>query len=175
MRIHITGASGSGTSTLGAALAGALGGRAIDADDYFWLPTLPPYTAKRAPVQRLSQLLADIDAGGGRATVLAGSVVGWGAALEDCFDLIIFLYLDADLRVERLRLRETARLGRAEPAFLQWAAQYDRGPPEGRSLAKHRAWLGRRHCPVLELQGDLSVEERLALALGAVARLTHPS
>ena len=38
-RIHILGASGSGTTTLGRALAERLQCRHFDTDDYFWLPT----------------------------------------------------------------------------------------------------------------------------------------
>jgi adenylate kinase family enzyme len=42
-RIHITGASGAGVSTLGCALADALAIPHHDTDDYFWQPTSPPY------------------------------------------------------------------------------------------------------------------------------------
>ncbi len=163
MLIHITGASGSGTSTLGAALAAELGGMHLDADDYYWLPTSPPFTHKRPAPERLALLLADLRSN--PTCVLAGSVVGWGDALEDAFDLVVFLYLDAAIRVERLRRRETEQLGHADPVFLEWAAQYDAGPPVGRSLAKHRAWLARRRCRVLELHGDLSVGERVTAVL----------
>ena len=44
--IHIYGASGSGTSTLGRYLGDKLGYFFMDTDDYFWLPTDPPYTKK---------------------------------------------------------------------------------------------------------------------------------
>lgn len=160
MLIHVTGASGSGTSTLGAALAAELGGEYLDADDYYWLPTSPPFTHKRPAPERLASLLADLQPH--PTCVVAGSIVGWGAALEDAFDLVVFLYLDTPLRIERLRRREIAQLGHADPAFLDWAAQYDSGPPVGRSLAKHRAWLARRTCRVIELHGDLSVRARVA-------------
>ena len=166
MKIHITGASGSGTSTLGAALAAQLGGVHLDADDYYWLPTEPPFLSKRDPKERLARLLAALSAS--PRTVLAGSIVGWGPELEDSFDLIVFLYLDAELRVERLKAREFKRLGRIDQAFLDWAAQYDEGPSEGRSLARHRAWLQTRTCKVLELHGDLTVDERLASVLRAL-------
>ena len=170
MLIHITGASGSGTSTLGAALAAELGGVHLDADDYYWLPTAPPFTDKRPAAERLTLLLADLRS---RETcVLAGSIVGWGDALEDAFDLVVFLYLDTAIRVARLRRRETEQLGHADPAFLAWAAQYDAGPPVGRSLAKHRAWLARRSCRVIELNGDLSVRARVAAVLQALAAHT---
>ena len=56
MRIHVTGASGSGTSTLGRALAKHLDFTHLDADDFYWQPTLPPYTAKRNSVERLALL-----------------------------------------------------------------------------------------------------------------------
>ena len=105
------------------------------------------------------------DLGAQRHAVVAGSIVGWGAELEHAFELIVFLYVDAAIRVERLRLRETERFGEVNPAFLVWAAQYDAGPLEGRSLAKHRAWLAERRCPVLELAGDLSVADRIAAVL----------
>jgi hypothetical protein len=160
MRIHITGASGSGTSTLAAALAHTLGGRQIDADDFYWLPTTPPFQAKRDPAERLALLMAEVESCS--RPIVSGSIVGWGADIEDAFDLIVFLYLDAAVRVQRLRDREMRALGHADPAFLAWAAQYDEGPPVGRSLAKHRAWLAARRCPVLELHGDLSVAERVA-------------
>ena len=163
MRIHITGASGSGTSTLGAALAADLGGLHFDADDYYWLATDPPFTTKRDPNERLSLLLPDLSSSS--PVVLAGSIVGWGQELEDSFDLIVFLYLDAEIRVERLRTRETKRFSRVDAAFLEWAAQYDWAPAEGRSLARHRDWLNARASRVIEIHGDLTVEERLACIL----------
>lgn len=164
MRILITGASGSGTSTLASALAAQIGGVHLDADDYYWLPTTPPFQHKRDAAERSARLLADLWSA--HTPVLAGSIVGWGDTIENAFDLIVFLYVDAAIRVERLRQRETARLGHADPAFLLWASQYDAGPPEGRSLSKHRSWLANRHCPVVELHGDLSVDERLARIRG---------
>ena len=42
-RVHILGASGSGTTTLAQALAARLGCPHHDVDDYFWLPSDPPF------------------------------------------------------------------------------------------------------------------------------------
>jgi adenylate kinase family enzyme len=167
VRILVTGASGSGTTTLAQALAGLLQWKHLDLDDYYWLPTSPPFQAKRGPAERFSSCLRDLHAA--PDTVVSGSLVGWGQALEDAFDLVVFLYLPSDIRVERLRRRETERLGAADPMFLEWAALYDSGPPEGRSLAKHQAWLAQRRCPVLRLEGDLTVEERVRRVLDALA------
>ena len=58
--IHIYGASGSGTSTLGKALAKELGWRWMDSDDYFWMPTDPPYTTKRSIPERINLMERDI-------------------------------------------------------------------------------------------------------------------
>lgn len=170
MRILITGASGSGTSTLGAALAGELGIAHLEADDYYWLPTAPPFTTKRDRVQRLALVLGDVRAK--QSAVLAGSIMEWGIELENAFDLIVFLYLDASIRVERLRAREMELLGKADPEFLEWAAQYDAGVLGGRSLAKHRAWLVARTCPVMELRGDLTVRERVTTVLKQLSKIT---
>ena len=115
MLILITGASGSGTSTLGAALAKELGIAHLDADDYYWLPTAPPFTTKRDRAERLSLALRDVRAKG--SVVLAGSIMEWGLELENAFDLIVFLYLDAAIRVERLRAREIEFWGRPMKSF----------------------------------------------------------
>ena len=52
-RIHVFGASGAGVTTLGRALADALGTPHHDTDDYFWLPTTPPYRRQRDVADRL--------------------------------------------------------------------------------------------------------------------------
>ncbi len=159
MRIHITGAAGSGTSTLGKALAAQLGATFLEADDLFWLPSDPPFQAKRPVEERRALLLAQFQRS--PQLVVSGSVNAWGAQIEDGFDGIVFLYVDTALRLARLRVRELRLYGKADPAFLEWAAQYDAGPPEGRSLARQGAWLAARQCPVLWLEGDLSTQQRL--------------
>lgn len=56
MRIHIFGASGSGTTTLGRELSSRLGIVHLDTDDYYWFPTDPPFTAKRPIAERIELL-----------------------------------------------------------------------------------------------------------------------
>jgi adenylate kinase family enzyme len=74
-RIHILGASGSGTTTLGRALAARLLCPHFDADDYFWLPTDPPYTHQRERTERQQLLMDDLTAQ--EQWVLSGSLCGW--------------------------------------------------------------------------------------------------
>ena len=145
---------------MGQALAEALGGRFVEADDFFWLPSEPPFQAKRPVEERRSLLLAEFKRSA--VVVVSGAVSGWGVEVEDAFDFVVFLYLDAAIRIERLRQRELQRFGAVNSAFIEWAAQYDEGLQDGRSLARQRAWLSTRSCPVLHLEGDLSTQERLA-------------
>lgn len=73
MRTLITGASGSGTTTLGRTLATMLKVPFFDADKYYWLPTEPPYRHKRTASVRLSMLTGDLD-GARNGAVVAGSI-----------------------------------------------------------------------------------------------------
>jgi len=170
MRVLVIGASGSGTTTLGRALSAQLGISFFDADDYYWLQTDPPFKEKRDIAARLSLLLADLRKA--PSAIVAGSVMGWGAELEDSFSLIVFLTLDAEIRVARLREREIAQLGRADEEFLEWAAQYEEGRMSGRNRARHEKWLSERSCSVLRLEGDLTVAERVAPVIKALSNRT---
>lgn len=166
MRILITGASGSGTTTLGKAIASKLQWGFVNADDYFWLPTNPPYEKSREHDVRLKMILVELNHY--ESSVVSGSIVNWGTDLENSFDLIVFLYLAASIRVKRLELREIQKLGYANPEFLQWASEYDAGPATGRSLAKHQQWLSERKCRILKIAGDLTVEKRCELVLDSL-------
>lgn len=167
MRILITGASGSGTTTLASHCATQWGWQHVDADDYYWLPTTPPYQQVRNADERLNMILRTLS--GAPDSVVSGSVMNWGLSLEDSFDLIVFVYLDARIRVERLRKREQRELGYVDEAFLQWASEYDIGPKTGgRSLERHLRWLDERSCKVIRIEGDLTVEARYELVVEAL-------
>jgi hypothetical protein len=95
--------------------------------------------------------------------------MNWGAELENSFSLVVFLTLNAEIRVARLRVRELAMLGQIDPEFLEWAGQYEEGRLPGRSRRRHEQWLSERSCPVLRLDGDLSVDERLTRVVQALS------
>jgi len=160
MRTLITGAAGAGTTTLAKALAAAIAGVALDTDDFFWLRAEPPFDERRDPQLRRSLLLDALSAH--ERVVLSGCVMGWGAEIENEFDLVIFLYVETEIRLQRLRAREVARWDFIDDAFIEWARLYDSGPPEGRSLPKHNAWLAQRACRVIRLAGNTSVDENIA-------------
>ena len=158
-RIHIVGASGSGTTTLGAALAARLDHPHIDSDMIFWKPTDPPFTTRRS-VEGRAALVAELLPVSAQ-WVFSGSAVGWAGPIEPFYDLIVFLKLDPSVRMDRIRRREVARYGariqpggdmvEASAAFLDWAAAYDTAGLEQRSLAKHEEWLATQTAPVLRL------------------------
>jgi adenylate kinase family enzyme len=179
-RIHVVGASGSGATTLGVALAREMGGAHFDTDDFFWLPTDPPFTAKRPVEQRLKLLEAEL---AGNAWVLSGSLMGWGDVLVPHFDLVVFLYVPPDVRLERIMKRERQRYGadidpggrmhESHKAFVDWAIGYDTADFEGRSHVRHRAWIANLPCPVVEITGTQQVEESVAYVLAAAAGRHH--
>lgn len=177
-RIVVTGASGSGTTTLGAELATRLGCRHFDADDAFWVRTDPPFTTKRDLVERDAMIRAHLAPHD--AWVLSGSVVGWPwPDPHRDLGLAVFLSLPSGLRMARLRAREIERYGADAVApggrmhaghveFLAWAERYDSAGTEQRSRVTHEAWLARCACPVLRIDGDTTVADRVARVLAAV-------
>jgi len=165
-RIHLFGASGSGTTTLGEALAARLQILCMDCDSFYWKPTDPPFTEKNPPEQRVAMIrksIADRD-----SWVLSGSLCSWGEALWPDFTLAVFLYLDPALRMRRLQLREQQRYGaRIHPGgdmhqihleFMNWAASYDSAKAPTRSLDLHRQWRQNLACPIIELDSSQPLE-----------------
>ena len=93
-RVHILGASGSGTSTLGAVLARNVSCQHFDVDAFFWLPTQPPFQTIRPRPDRqalLAEALASCP-----SWTLSGSLCGWGDPFIPLFDLVVFIGLPAD-------------------------------------------------------------------------------
>jgi adenylate kinase family enzyme len=165
-RIHITGASGAGVSTLGAALARRLACAHLDTDAFYWQATDPPYQKSRAVPDRLARVAAAF-AASASGWVLSGSLDGWGDPLIPQFERVVFLSAPVELRLARLAARERERLGATideggaghaqHRDFLAYAAGYDTGrftgPMTGRYRARHEAWLARLPCPVVRLDG----------------------
>lgn len=179
-RLHLMGASGCGVTTIGRALAGQLALPHHDSDDYFWLPTVPPYRTTRPAADRLrlmhEMFLPRLD------WVLSGSVTGWGEELVSYFDLVVFVTAPREIRMKRLRAREAAHFGADAVApggwrhgetedFVEWASHYEAGDREGRSLAKHEAWLAGLPCPVVRVDGSRPLAELVEQLCSEAERL----
>ena len=175
-RIYILGASGAGTTTLGRALAEHLQCPHFDTDNYFWLPTDPPFTTKRDTTLRQQLLMDDLTAHD--SWLLSGSLCGWGDVAIPLFELVVFLWLPPDVRLERLRHREYERYGErimpggdmheTSQAFLDWAASYDTGGVNMRSRRLHEQWLGTLPCPIICIEGEYAIAEQLAVLMAEI-------
>jgi len=165
-RVHIMGASGSGTTTLGRALADRLAAPHHDCDDYYWLPTSPPFREKRPAADRL-RLMEQMFLGRSN-WVLSGSLDGWGNVLIPLLDLVVFVRAPTDFRLMRLRDRETRHFGAEAVSpggwrhdeteqFIDWASHYDDGSREGRTLTRHEAWLKTVTCPTFRADGARAI------------------
>src|ERR1700721_3589303 len=117
-RIHVIGASGSGVTTLGRALADALALPPHDTADYFWRPTVPPYRELR-PVPDRVRLMREVFLP--RADwVLSGGLGPWGDALIPLLDLVVFLRVPTEVRLARLHDREARHFGAGAGAPGGW-------------------------------------------------------
>ena len=175
-RIHVLGGAGSGTTTLAAALAGKLRVPHFDSDDYYWIPSVPPYRIKRDKAVRDVRLDEDLRAFDD--WIWSGSAVSWKLDLSR-IELVVFLTIPADLRLARLERRENLELG-SQPGiaaeeqqaeireFLDWARQYDDGGLEVRSRQLHESWLAQQSCPILRIDGDTTTEERVQQVMDAI-------
>jgi adenylate kinase family enzyme len=176
-RIHIFGASGSGTSTLGRKIAARFDLKFLEADDFYWVPSDPPYQSARDRVAR-QQLLLDALSGQTR-WVLAGSICGWGDVAIDLFELAVFVETPTAIRLERLRAREQSRFGERllasgdmhsnHTAFMAWAASYDDGSIDIRSRKMHEEWLHHLKCPVVRIDGSRPIDNNIEALSGTIA------
>ena len=168
--IHIFGASGSGTTTLGKKICEELGYSLMDTDDYFWMPTDPKFTQKRPVDQRIELIKKDIAQS--KNVVISGSLTDWGDILIPYFTLAIRIEMEQELRIKRLIQREKERYGsRIEPGgdmyrqhltFVEWAKSYDIGGINMRSKAKHDEWQKLLLCKIIYLDGADRLENNFA-------------
>lgn len=169
-RIHIFGASGSGASTLGQELSKQLPHINFDGDDYFWSEK---YTEQRETIERIDLLTKDLSEY--NEWILSGAICGWGNGLIPNFDLVIFLYVPKEIRLQRLKEREIRRYGEdvlpggsryeQSKAFLNWASLYDDGGLEVRSKVLHERWMSNLTCPILRIEGNHTISERVNIIL----------
>ncbi|MEQ9299801.1 MAG: hypothetical protein RIF33_14605 [Cyclobacteriaceae bacterium] len=176
MKILIFGASGAGSTTLSKAVCETSGFKHLDVDDYYWKPTHPPYQEKVTLSERNDALTADFHRY--ENVTVSGSLVSWGKQWESAFDLAVFIYLQPEVRLQRLVIREQQRYGdrlqtdqktkQTSIDFLEWAEQYDDPDFTGRSLTIHNQWIESLTFPVLKLDGDMELMQKAEAVLQAI-------
>ena len=107
--------------------------------------------------------------------VLSGWMGRFGDAYISRFHLIVWIHTPTELRITRLKARESAHFGeRILPGgdmyethqdFLDYAKQYDDGGLDIRSYARIKEWLEQAVCPVLEMDGCRDTEALAAEVL----------
>ncbi|NOX58520.1 MAG: adenylate kinase [Planctomycetes bacterium] len=180
-RINILGASGCGASTVGRALSAALSVPYFDCDDYFHGPSDPPFQNPRSPQERHGLIVADLPPT--QSWVLSGGVAGWDPYPQLDFTLVVLLWVPTPIRIERLRRRERERFGKrilkggdmheAHEDFIEWASKYDVGDIEGKTLARHEAYLAMQTCSVFELRDEISTDQAINMILAALGSLAR--
>lgn len=161
------GAAGAGSSTLGKTLAQNHHWSHFESDEYYWLPTNPPFREKRPIEERVTLLKNDLNQH--ENWVVSGVLCNWGAFIIPLLTHVIFVYADWPTRFSRIKQREHTLHGdRILPggdmyehhqAFIDWASKYDTEEPVSRTKQKHLDWLQKLICPVIKVNTQASLDQ----------------
>lgn len=169
----IIGPSGSGKTTLGKIVAEKLGYPYFDVDDYIWKKNIEnPYSqmyTKDEKISRLSNAIARYD-----FFVMAGSMSSFHYAFDDKFALMVFIYVEPEVRVERVHKRAIERFGdrvleggdmyESHMKFMNDNRKYETdGSP---NLNEQREWMNNMNCVKIELDGTFKCEENAEKIVG---------
>lgn len=167
--IAIVGGNGSGKTTLGKALAGHLGWKAMDVEDYYFKPSSIPYAAPRTKEEVMRLLLADMKAH--KPFVFSSVNCDYGPEINSLYDCVIYLQVSKEIRLARVKQRAVDMFGNRvldrgdmyaqEQQFFQFVAS--------RTLDKTDAWVSTLTCPVIYLDGSLPI----SVNTDAVIRFLH--
>ncbi|MBY3219418.1 hypothetical protein HFO21_34555 [Rhizobium laguerreae] len=177
MKIHIFGAAGAGSTTLGSLLSGRLSIKQIDVDQLTWDHTTRPFGGRHPRKIRSARVRAEIECE--TSAIVTGSLCGWGDKLVERFDIGIFLHVPTAERLRRINLRQTERFGPDaiapggeyygdHEALMTWAGLYDYSAPNTRSYAQHRQWMRKQKYPILTLRGIAHARSVLDLGLSYI-------
>ncbi len=176
--INIFGSSGSGSTTLAKNIAINYGYNFIDVDDYLWQKTDPPFTKRNSDEVAVKLIKAAL--GDKLPAVISGSLVGFCDDLKNDICLFVYINLDKEIRINRIRNREQQRFGsrilsggdlhEQHLSFLQWVSEYEDNPETLRSRRQHLLWLDDVKSPVLKITDELSLEELLKLVKPFIRR-----
>lgn len=165
MKIQIIGGSGTGKSTLARYISEKQGVRWIDTDNYLWKDQT--FTEK-LPVE-LRYNMYENETAHLNDYVVSGSTFSWHPDGFIDRDLLVFLFLEEEVRMERLVKREIEREspmrqlrnGEATNDFLDWCKTYLKAGDYHSigSYAEHVHQMELSKAPVLQLDSSLSLEE----------------
>lgn len=161
-------------------MAERLGFSHFDTDDYVWFTgDALPFRRKRNPDHRRDLLKNDLEKT--ETWLLSGALCDWGDVFVPTFEMAIYLWLPAEIRLARIRERETRRYGaeRLAPGgdlnlvfekFMTWAAAYDIENENIRNRTSELRWLERLTCPVLKIEEEMPLNALVEIAVRALKK-----
>ncbi|QUG42051.1 AAA family ATPase [Psychrobacillus sp. INOP01] len=174
MKVQIIGGSGTGKSTLAKFISEKENIMWIDTDRYLWKDE--SFNENHPIEKRIEMYEKDMESN--EEYVVSGSVFSWNPNGFSNRDLFVFLYLDEEIRMERLRKREISRdnlkktwtdeYGNTTNEFLEWCKTYlkEKDKTMIGTYAAQSYEMELSKSPILKLDSSQSVEE-LYLAIRA--------
>ncbi len=171
--IMIMGPSGAGKTTLGALVAKALGYTFVDIDEYVWRKdTAIPFSEMYSKDEKISRLMGAIS--NCEHFVMSGSMYSFHEHFDPYFELVVYLYADAQVRVKRVHERELGWFGKRvleggdmyedHQKMLKNIAGYDLGIGAS-TLQQHENWIKSLTCKVIRLDGTDTLENNLNIII----------
>ncbi|SDM89306.1 Adenylate kinase [Psychrobacillus sp. OK028] len=167
MKVQIIGGSGTGKSTLAKFISEKENIKWIDTDRYLWKDE--SFTENH-PIEKRKEMY-EIDMEFDRDYVVSGSIFSWYPNGFTNRDLFVFLFLDEEIRMERLRKREIKRNnpkeawldedGNITNEFLEWCKTYlkEKDKTMIGTYAAQSYEMELSKSPILKLDSSQSLEE----------------
>ena len=165
MIIHVMGASGSGTSTIGGLLGKTLDFDVIESDFYKWKQTIPEFQIMR-PIEESNALLMERITSS-KNLIITGSLHS-NPITHKHIDLIIYLHCPTWLRIRRIKQRDIATGRNSLQAegevrenflwFLNFAKNYNKLGSDIRSKASQEMVMKSCNVPVINIKTNRSMK-----------------
>ncbi len=161
--ILIFGANGSGKTTLGRKLARLLDFQHIDHEDYCFEKTVVPYAKERPREEYTALMLNDIKKH--RYFIISACKGNFGEEIESFYRLAVYLEAPLELRIERVKKRNTEKFGkRAEKggALYEQMSGFINFVSE-RPLSLIEEYGKTLKCPVISLDGTSDIYQNAVI------------
>ena len=161
--IAIVGGNGSGKTTLGKYLSDLIGYKHMDVEDYYFLDSNIPYAKARTKEEVQDLILADIETY--HRFIVSSVNADMGPRINALYEYIVYIDVPLDTRLERIRKRAFSKFGNRvltggdmyeqEEKFFRFVAN--------RTMEKTDTWIQSMSCPVIYIDGRLSIETNAQL------------
>ena len=156
--IVIVGGNGSGKTTLGRYLSEMLGYKHMDVEDYYFKNSDIPYANPRTRDEVQNLMLQDIKSHG---DFIISSVNGdLGTHINGFYDLIVYIEVPLDVRMERVQQRSIDKFG---ARVLAGGDMYEQEQNffdfvRNRTMEKTDIWVKTMKCPVVYIDGTKDIK-----------------